>query len=171
MPMRNNVLGRQQRPTTKSYQAAIKKIVLAVQKEHGLNDPELAERLGCSKGTVENARNERGCLNGVTLANVEFEFGTAAIDPFLELGGSRAMPLDGVTASMDAPVALSAALHLIIKMTAPNSPGGRAIVAAEVEPHLAELIDARTALDGLIDMASQSANGRRPLRAVADTKK
>jgi hypothetical protein len=157
-----NVLSRRSRPTTKSYREAVKKIVLAVQAQHSLNDPELAERLGCSSGTVENARKEVGNLNGVTLANIEYEFGPAALDPFLALGGSRAVPRAEVFADDGtAPLLLSEVLHRLLAMQVQDSPGGRRIVREEVTPHLALLIEARTKLDGLIDLAEGN-----PLKAV-----
>lgn len=158
-----NVLSRRSRPTTKSYREAIKKIVLGVQARHNLNDPELAERLGCSSGTVENARKEVGNLNGVTLANIEYEFGPAAIDPFLALGGSRGVPItEAQEDDGTAPVLLSAVLHRLLAAQAPDSPGGRRILREEVAPHLALLIEGRSKLDALIELAEGA-----PLKAVS----
>lgn len=159
----SNVLSRRSRPTTKSYRDAVKKIVLGVQAQHELNDGELAERLGCSAGTVENARKEVGNLNGVTLANIEYEFGPAAIDPFLALGGSRGVPImDGDAADGSAPVLLSELLHRLLAAQAPDSPGGLRILREEVAPHLALIIDARSKLDALIELAQGA-----PLKAVS----
>lgn len=151
MPHRNNVLARLPRPTTKSYQDAVREIILSVQGD--MTDEELAERLGCSKGTVRNARDRNGCLNGVTLANIEYEFGPAAIDPFMALGGSRAMPKDAKPSAADVTVPLSCALHNIILTQAKDSPGGAETLAEEVTPILDELREARTALDALIALA------------------
>lgn len=149
-----NVLPRRSRPTTKSYRDAVKRIVSTVQSQHALTDGEMAERLGCSVGTVRNARNEAGNLDGVTLANIEYEFGPSALDPFVALGGSRCVPLatgnsDGVNASME----ISEALHLLIAAQSPASEGGVRITPNELTRILPHLRDARQALDMLIEQA------------------
>lgn len=152
--LQRNVLARRCRPTTKSYRAAVKRIVLSIQAEHDLNDGELAERLGCSAGTVKNARTEATNLDGVTLANVEYEFGPSALDPFLELGGSRAVPRE-VTAdsSLTATMELSEVLHLLIAAQAPSSEGGVQITDRELTRIMPQLRDARLSLDMLIERA------------------
>lgn len=153
-----NVLARRERPTTKSYRAAVKQIVLDLQAEFRLNDQELADRLGCSRGTIKNARAEAGDLNGVTLANIEYEFGPAALDPFLALGGSRAVPtMSAAGAELGASLHLSGVLHALIEAQHPNSDGGVLITKGELSPILHELRDARTALDALIQIAEAPA--------------
>lgn len=151
---RSNVLARRNRPTTKSYRAAVKRIVLTIQATHELNDPELAERLGCSSGTVKNARTEATNLDGVILANIEYEFGPAALDPFLELGGSRAVPKDvSADTSLSATMELSQVLHLLIAAQAPSSEGGVQVTSRELAQILPQLRDARQSLDVLIERA------------------
>lgn len=111
---RNNVLARRARPTKKSYRAAVKQIIHDLQVNYGLNDHDLAERLGCSGPTIANARNERTNLDGVTLANIEYEFGPSALDPFLKLGGSRGVPLPVTDAAAGSPeIALIDALRAV----------------------------------------------------------
>jgi hypothetical protein len=150
----NNVLSRRCRPTTKSYRAAVKTIVTTIQGTHGLNDAETAERLGCSAGTIANARNERADLAGVTLANIEYEFGPSALDPFLELGGSRAIPrIAGDDDARRATVELSEVLHLLIAAQDPDSDGGVAVTTAELRSMLPQLRAARQSLDVLTDRA------------------
>lgn len=150
--LHRNVLARRHRPTTKSYRSAVKKIVMDIQATHALSDPELAERLGCSKGTIANARNEATNLDGVTLANIEYEFGPAALDPFLELGGSRAVPRNiDVDNSISATRELSQVLHLLISAQHPASEGGVEITPSELAAIAPQLRDARQALDVLID--------------------
>jgi transcriptional regulator with XRE-family HTH domain len=122
MPQRSNVLSRRARPTKKSYRAAVKKIIHDLQATYSLNDHDLAERLGCSGPTIANARNERTNLDGVTLANIEYEFGPSALDPFLELGGSRAVPLPVVDAVAGSPeLALLDALRAVFATSEPDS--------------------------------------------------
>jgi hypothetical protein len=79
----NNVLRRGSRPTDSSYQEAVKRIIDKI--GAGLTDQELAQRLGCSAGTVSNARNKKGNLCAVTLANIGHEFGADAVLPFAAL--------------------------------------------------------------------------------------
>lgn len=78
-----SVSRRKGRPTKSSYQSAVKKIIETV--GAGLTDVELAEKLGCSDTTISNARNKKGSLCAVTLANIGYEFGHDAILPFAEL--------------------------------------------------------------------------------------
>lgn len=154
MRHRNNVSARRSRPTTSSYRDAVTRIILAVQARHHLTDGELADRIGCSVGTVRNARNEVNNLDGVTLARFEHEFGPAAIDPFLELGGSRAVPLEvEADSSIHATVELSEVLHLLIAAQHPASAGGVEVTSDELRTILPQLLDARQALDVLIDRA------------------
>jgi len=147
-----NVLPRRNRPTTKSYRSAVKQIIMGVQSAHGLHDGEMAERLGCSVGTIRNARNEAGNLDGVTLANVEYEFGPSALDPFLALGGSRAVPANVAhDDSLNATLELSEVLHALIAAQHPNSEGGVQVTPQELAKMRNQLCDARQALDMLID--------------------
>lgn len=152
-----NVLARRNRPTTKSYRTAVKKVVLTLQAQHDLSDAELAERLGCSASTVKNARNEAGNLDGVTLMNAEYEFGPGAIDPVLSLSGSRAVP-EGAHCDTDFNPALplSQALTAIIATQHENSPGGPRTVAEEILPILQQLREARATLDRLIIMGERA---------------
>lgn len=163
MTQRSNVLARKPRPTKKSYRAAVKKIVLDLQSEHGLNDPELAERLGCSAPTIANARKEMTNLDGVTLANIEYEFGPSALDPFLELGGSRSVPT-AATCDTDhnAALALLDALHVIIESQGHSSDGGAQTTPTEAAKIVGKLRAARRSLDALISLADSA-----PLVAAA----
>lgn len=151
-----NVLSRRSRPTTKSYRAAVKQIILNLQASERLNDPELAERLGCSASTIKNVRHEANNLDGVTLANIEFEFGSGALDPFLGLGGSRGVPVSVKCAETGhASLALVQALHVIIETEKPESDGGNQTTKAEARKHLATFRAARAQLDRLITLAEQ----------------
>lgn len=151
MMQRSNVLPRRPRPTAKAYLAAVKTIVLRVQALHNLNDSELADRIGCSESTVRNARKELNRLDGVTLANIEHEFGTGAIDPYLALAGARSVP-EGAHCDTDANPALeiSQALTAIIGTQRPESEAGAETTGAEAAEILPELRDARRVLDALI---------------------
>ena len=157
MTRRINVLARQARPTKKSYRAAVKQIILNLQADHGLNDPELAERLGCSGPTVANVRKELTNLDGVTLANIEYEFGPGALDPLLALGGSRCIP--DCASGDNGPnvcLALLDALHVIIETQSPDSEGGLETVPTEAAKIVGKLRAARRSLDALIASADSA---------------
>lgn len=73
------------KPTRKGYRAAIKTIILNVQAAKNLSDLELADLLGCSRDTIENAKNEDCSLDVLTLLNIAYAFGEEVIDPVREL--------------------------------------------------------------------------------------
>ncbi|UAK24369.1 hypothetical protein [Sphingomonas nostoxanthinifaciens] len=121
---------------------------------HLLNDRELADRISCASETVKNVRTERGCLNPVTLANIEYEFGPGSIDPFYALGGTRGIPREICSlTSLNAPLKLSETLHHIIATQHPASDGGVETTDAELRAILPFLRDARRSLDQLIARA------------------
>ena len=156
MTHRTKVFARIPKPTQKSYRDAVAAIIVSIQAEHDLTDQELADRLSCSVGTIRNARNKLADLNGVTLANIEREFGPSALDPFLALGGSRAVPLaPDADIVMSAPLELAEVLHKLIEAQSPLSEGGVDITDGELERILPEMRDARTALDALIGRAER----------------
>lgn len=152
-----NVLPRRSRPTRNSYRSAVKKIILDLQAKFGLSDPEFAERVGCSKETIANVRNERNNLDAVTLANIEYEFGAGSIDPFLALGGSRAIPrITGCSLEDHPELALLDALRAIIATQQPDSDGGCETTKDEARQHLHTLRTARLALDRLITLGESA---------------
>ena len=104
LPVANNKgLSRRPRPNQSLYQAAIRNIILNIQGD--LTDAELGERLGCSSGTISNARNKKGNLCGVTLARIGDEFGPEAIEPFTALFGSIAVHRESQAANDMATIA------------------------------------------------------------------
>ncbi len=144
---------RRQPPSTRSYRAAVKAIVSAVQRRHDLNDVELADRLGCSASTVRNAKHEHANLDAVTLASMEHRFGPGTLDPFLALGGSRAAPLADRLPDIDPVLDIVAALHRLIAAQHSSSEHGYLITSQELLAILHELRDARIAFDTLIALA------------------
>lgn len=63
------------RVSNDDYRRAVATIISEIQTEHDLDDEKLGERLGCSEGTVANARNRRGNLDPVTMLNLGALFG------------------------------------------------------------------------------------------------
>lgn len=140
-------------PDTNSYRAAVRAIMEAVQRQYELNDTELADRIGCSAGTVRNAKHEHSNLDGVTLAGIENRFGPGAVDPFLALGGSRATPLPTALPEIDPVLDIVEALHRLIQAQHASSEHGFLITSRELLSILQELRDARRAFDVLLLLA------------------
>ena len=103
-----NVLRRAMRPTTKSYRCSVAETIRLIQAENSLTDHELAEMIGCSVGTISNARNERGNLDGVFLMSLQYAFGADAIDPVLALSAARGVPSGGAGKIDKSPVVILA---------------------------------------------------------------
>jgi len=57
------------------YRSAVSKIVKEIELENDWDDERLAEQLGCSKGTIKNARLKKGNLDAVTMLNLGALFG------------------------------------------------------------------------------------------------
>ena len=78
------------------YRRAVSKIIAEIQVEHDLDDEQLGEKLGCSEGTIANARNKRGNLDPVTMLNLGALFGgQSRLQPILALvNGSPPDELD-----------------------------------------------------------------------------
>jgi hypothetical protein len=136
-----------------TYRDAVAAIVARIQRAHGLNDGQLAKRVGCSAGTIKNARTAATNLDAVTLANIERAFGPGAIDPFLALGGVRALPLAAGKLKQNPNLAIVEALHRLIETQTPESDGGTKITSRELLSILKELRDARSVFDALILIA------------------
>lgn len=136
-----------------TYRDAVATIVSRIQRTHGLSDGQFANRVGCSAGTIKNARTRATNLDAVTLANIERVFGPGAIDPFLALGKVRALPLTVEKLEQHPTLAIVEALHRLIETQTPESDGGTKITSRELLSILKELRDARSAFDALILIA------------------
>jgi transcriptional regulator with XRE-family HTH domain len=144
----HNVLRHDGTVTTKSYRNAVAEIIRTLQLLHDLTDLDLAERIGCSVGTVRNARNEECDLGAVYLSRIEAAFGTGSIDPYLRLAGSRCAPIEA-DESADALPTTTAAIHKLALARSPASEGGERITHSELlgmEPDIDAAIKALTAL-------------------------
>lgn len=144
---------RSARLSSEDYRAAVAVIIRNLQKSGDLSDAQLATRLGCSTGTIRNARGRATSLDPLILARIEQEFGPGAIDPFLSLGKVRAVPLATARLPMDPVLAIVEALHSIVEVQAVDSEGGVRITASELRRIIEELRHGRTALDALIARA------------------
>lgn len=68
------------------YRRIVSQIVLEIEAEKDWNDEQLAEEVGCSKGTIKNARLKKGNLDAVTMLNLGVKCGGARrLKPVLAL--------------------------------------------------------------------------------------
>lgn len=117
--------------TTSDYRRAVGEIIRNLQAEHGLSDLAFSERVGCSLGTVRNARNEESDLGAIWLSRIEKAFGAGSIDPYHALAGTRAVPIEADPA-LDALPSTTAAIHSLAVARSPTSPGGETITHNEL---------------------------------------
>jgi transcriptional regulator with XRE-family HTH domain len=136
------------RPTTKSYRCSVAETIRNIQAQHGLTDHDLAEQIGCSVGTISNARNERGNLDGVFLMSLQYAFGADAIDPVLALSGARGVPKDATcSVDMNPVVKLAEAIQKLAEAQRPDSEHGGGTGPKEARDLLPVLRAARSVLD------------------------
>lgn len=126
-----NVLQSNGLVTSKDCRRAVARIVRDLQAQHELTDCDFAEAIGCSVGTVRNARNEETDLCNLWLTRIEQKFGHGSIDPYLALAGSRSVAITA-DPSLDALPSTTAAIHRIAVARSPNSPGGERITHSEL---------------------------------------
>jgi hypothetical protein len=139
-----NVFRLEVAPSTNSYRAAVSEILSNIQGKR--TDQELADLLGCSRGTISNGRYGLADMSPVTLARIGEKFGVASINPYLRLMGGRGVPLDPSEVSFD-DLAIVAGEFVVIHMEArhPDSPCGveyahtEAARARKVVPRMAAL--------------------------------
>ena len=140
-------------PTSEEYRKAVSTILRQLQKSLGFNDRQLAERLGCSAGTIRNAKSEATSLDPLLLLAIERNFGPGAIDRCLHLAQVRAVALPERMTGIDPILALVEALHRLVEAQAVDSEGGKRITRHELSKILPELRQGRAALDALISRA------------------
>ena len=148
-----NVLTENGLATSKECRRAVARIVRDLQAQHELTDCDFAEAIGCSIGTVRNARNEETDLCNLWLARIEQRFGAGSIDPYLAIVGSRSIAITS-DPSLDALPSTTAAIHSIAVARSPGSPGGERITHGELlamEPELDAAIKALCALKARCD--------------------
>lgn len=82
-----------------SYRAAVASVINAIKAEFGESDQDVADRLGTSASTINNASNKRGDLGALTLLRIGKEYGIHRIDPIVDLIGAKMAAIDAVCTS------------------------------------------------------------------------
>lgn len=122
MTQRSNGLGDVPPLTQSSYRQAVASIIRSVQAKHEESDRDTADRLGCSRGTIENARNGRGDLNAVTLLKIGDVYGLDAMGPAVLLIGGKVAPTEAVcTSDREMPVHVAGAQVFLCRALSDNN--------------------------------------------------
>jgi hypothetical protein len=82
-----------------SYRAAVACMINGIKSEFGESDQDVADRLGTSSTTINNASNKRGDLGAVTLLRIGKEYGLHRLGPVMGLIGGKATPVEAVCTS------------------------------------------------------------------------
>lgn len=104
----NNVLSNPGPITQSSYRAVVASIVNAIKAETGDSDQDMADKLGCSAATVNNASNKRGDLSPVTMLRIGQVYGLNRLQPIAAMIGGKLAPHDAVCTT-DADMSIGAA--------------------------------------------------------------
>lgn len=105
MADRNNVLPRPVDLTQTSMLAAVSSIITGIQADTGETDQDVADKLGCSQGTVANARNRKAAMGMLTVLKIGKVYDLARLAPVAHLiGGKLAPELAICTSDHDLPI-------------------------------------------------------------------
>lgn len=100
-----NVLGSSVALHQTNYRNAVAGIINGLKAEFGESDLDMAERLGVSKATINNASNKNADLNAVTLLRIGREYGLHRLGPVMGLIGGKVAAVDAVcTSDLNLPV-------------------------------------------------------------------
>lgn len=115
----HNVLLPLMAPDTAALRKAVAAIIRDVQRQFDETDQKTADRLGCYKNTIANARNEAGDLAALTIARIGSLYGVEAVAPYHALYGAHA---HGIAASDAAPLnELAMAVAALTGATGPKA--------------------------------------------------
>lgn len=143
----NNVLPKSGRLTQSLTRQLIANAVRTVQAELALTDQDLADHIGCSAGTIKNARNGEGQMQPHTLFSL-MEVKATALDGLLHHFDRRSVPI-AAKCDTDALPSTANAVHKLAVVTAGDSPGGKSITdneALEIESHIDAAIESLNAI-------------------------
>lgn len=143
----NNVLSKSGRLTQSLTRSLIASSVRNVQAEYDLTDQDLADHLGCSAGTIKNARNGSSTLEAHTLFSL-MEVKATALDGLLHHFDRRSVPI-AAKCDTDALPSTANAVHKLAVVTCADSPGGKSITdneALEIEHDIDAAIESLNAI-------------------------
>lgn len=101
----NTVLGGCGPITQSSYRRVVASIINAIKADQHQSDQDLADSLGVSAATVNNASNQRGDLSPVTMLKLGATYGLHRLQPIAGMLGAKLSPADAVcTSDNDLPI-------------------------------------------------------------------
>lgn len=104
---------------------------------------DIAESIGVTKRTIENAANKRFDLSPTYLMRLAQRYGSHILDPFAALSGGRVIPIEADEAA-DALPPVSAVVHQLTLVRNPGKPAHTELL--DMEPIVDAAIRALTAL-------------------------
>ncbi|WP_257541074.1 hypothetical protein [Sphingobium sp. CFD-1] len=121
MTQRNNVLQRNVTLTQSSMLAAVSSIIVGAQADTGDTDQDMADKLGCSAGTVANARNRKAAMNMLTVMKIGEVYGLDRLAPLMHLIGGKLAPEAAVcTSDRDLPIGAARGQMFLAEALADN---------------------------------------------------
>jgi hypothetical protein len=133
-----------------AYLLAVHRIIAGILAEKaGRTLIDIAETIDVDKKTISNAFNKTHRLSPMFLTRLGCHYGAHVLNPYLELMGARAVPLDGGTV-LDILPRLMRAGTRIAEARHPESVGGTVEVHTEKLQYLPELETLARDLDALI---------------------
>lgn len=101
----NKVLPRSVTLTQSSMLSAVSSIIAGIQAETQQTDQDMADSLGCSAGTVANARNRKAAMGMFTVMKIGEVYGLDRLAPLMHLIGGKVAPEAAVcTSDHDLPI-------------------------------------------------------------------
>lgn len=87
-----NVLRRGAGLTQTSMLAAVASIIAGIKADTGESSQDMADRLGVSAGTIDNAGNRKAALSMLTVLRIGKEYGLARLHPVMHLIDAKPVP-------------------------------------------------------------------------------
>lgn len=143
----NKVLPKNRRLTQSLAKTLISQAVTGTQHRLAYTDQDMADILGCSAGTVQNARNQSGQMQVHTLFEL-LSVNEMALDGFLNFYNRRSVPI-AAKCDTDAMMTTTGAVHSLAVVQSPQSEGGAQVTDREclqIEPEIDAAIEALSAL-------------------------
>lgn len=125
----NKVLPKNRRLTQSLAKTLISQAVTGTQHRLAYTDQDMADILGCSAGTVQNARNQSGQMQVHTLFEL-LSVNEMALDGFLNFYNRRSVPITA-KCDTDAMLSTTGAVHSLALVQSPQSEGGAIITDNE----------------------------------------
>jgi hypothetical protein len=85
--------------------AAVSSIIVGIQAESNDTDQDMADKLGCSAGTIANARNRKAAMNMLTVMKLGEVYGLSRLAPLMHIIGGKIAPEQAIcTSDHDLPI-------------------------------------------------------------------